>query len=46
LLGVDPDHHGALLHCSLEVRSELLPCTGRGWLVSPTASTAVQIAYP
>ncbi|KLR60537.1 DNA segregation ATPase, FtsK/SpoIIIE family [Actinobacteria bacterium IMCC26207] len=46
LLGVDPDHHGALLHCSLEVRSELLPCTGRGWLVSPTAATAVQIAHP
>ena len=46
LLGVDPDHHGALLHCSLEVRSELLPCTGRGWLVSPAAATAVQIAHP
>ncbi len=46
LLGVDPDLHGAVLHTSIPLRSEISHCSGRGWLVTPSTAEAVQIAHP
>ncbi|MEI7886065.1 MAG: FtsK/SpoIIIE domain-containing protein [Actinomycetes bacterium] len=46
LLSGDPDLHGSLFHTALPVRSELLHCAGRGWLIAPSTAQAVQIAHP
>lgn len=44
LLRPDPDLHPGLLHTALPRHDELPPAAGRGWIVTPDAARAVQLA--
>lgn len=44
LLRPDPDLHPGLLHTALPRHDELPPAAGRGWIVTPDAALAVQLA--
>lgn len=44
LLRPDPDLHPALLHTSLPLHDDLTPAAGRGWLITPDAVVALQLA--
>ncbi len=44
LLRPDPDLHPGLLHTSLPLHDDLTPAAGRGWMVTPDAVVALQLA--
>ncbi|MGB3410394.1 MAG: FtsK/SpoIIIE domain-containing protein [Microthrixaceae bacterium] len=46
LIQPDPDVHGSIAHCDIPRRDELRPMAGRGWLVSDSQPSPIQLAHP